>query len=1019
MSLPTLFELCDPRDDVRKQGGIRESDFAADLAQVIRGNAQREYQDPAVFFANTHPTEGLKRLLHNVALRLSGKGGEASAIFRLDTQYGGGKTHALIALRHMASGLHGVENLAEFLDPALAPQGKIRVAAFDGENADPVSGRDMGGGVRAFTPWGELAHGLAGAAGYERVQASDVERVPPGADTIRELFGGQPTLILLDELSVYLRKVHGRPEAAQLTPFLTSIFKAIESSPQAVIVFTLAIGRSGMATDAYSEENQFLADKLAEAESVAARKATLLDPTAEHETARVLRRRLFKRIDDGGAAAVVEAYARLWAQHAGDLPPTRLNEDREAEFRAGFPFHPALMSVLTDKLSTLSNFQRVRGMLRLLTQTVKLVWDERPAATHAVHVHHLDPGYGPTHNEIVTRLELSAFDPAIRNDVSSGEGGALALAQQIDARDYPGLPPFGSQVARTVLWHSFAFPDGVKGATAEELRYGVLAPGTDPGFINDARQKFVANSAYLDDRPGSTLRFMTEANLTQMIRRQEQLVDRELARTELRDRIREVFSGPTLNLIPFAAGPEDVPDDAGDGRALLVLLSYEAENVRTGERLTVPALVERIFRTAGTQGNFRQLQNNLMFLVADGGQVDRMREGMFRRLALEALRAPDKLQQLARHQQDKVGELYQKSSTQVALAIQQTYKHLFYPSRNNRIEGATVDLAHTTFEVHAASEKPGLGQEQIVRALLDSQKLLRPTDHPLAPVYVRDQTPLKKGQITTAALRAEFRRDPRLPILVGDDNFLNLVRKGIEEGVYVYKSGDLLLGKGDPFAEIRIDENSFVFTTAWAGEKGLWPRRPVTPEAGGAGSPGEGPTGSGASAVAEGAPKVTGVTASLSPTAFHVEAPLREALTRLWEQARQARVARLGRVSLRVFNDQDAFKLLSVIGRVAGAEKQVFLKADYETGGGSSLELEFEGNLEDAKPLKEFLDAQFRGASDKDLQTRYVLTFEAGLDLGTDAPEKLTEQLARFVTGAAYVEAEAEAKPEGKPGGAQ
>src|SRR5262249_15799801 len=155
-----------------------------------------------------------------------------------------------------------------------------------------------------------------------------------------------------------------------------------------------------------------------------------------------------------------------------------------------------------------------------------------------------------------------------------------------------------------------------------------------------------------------------------------------------------------------------------------------------------------------------------------------MKEAMLRRLALEALREPESLGQLAEHQQRKVQELYQRSEQQLALAIQQSYRHLFYPSRNNRVDGAVVDLAHAAFDVASASEKPGQGQEQIIRALLDGQKILRAEDHPLAPTYVRDQTPLKKGQITTGALRNEFRKDPRLPALIGDENFVALVRKG-------------------------------------------------------------------------------------------------------------------------------------------------------------------------------------------------------------------------------------------------
>ena len=141
--------------------------------------------------------------------RLSGAGGEAAAIFRLDTSYGGGKTHGLIALAHAARGMEGVVNPDEFIDLSLLPMGPVRVAAFDGENADPASGRTLEDGLRAYTPWGELAYALAGRKGYERVRQSDERHVAPGAATLRELFGGQPTLILLDELSIYLRKAQG------------------------------------------------------------------------------------------------------------------------------------------------------------------------------------------------------------------------------------------------------------------------------------------------------------------------------------------------------------------------------------------------------------------------------------------------------------------------------------------------------------------------------------------------------------------------------------------------------------------------------------------------------------------------------------------------------------------------------------------------------------------------------------------------------------------------------------------
>lgn len=311
MTTPTIFETCRPRPDVLK-GAVAEADFAADLAQVIAGRGPQEYLDPARFFANTYPTRGIGNLPLNVCQRLTGTGGEVAAIFRLDTSYGGGKTHGLIALAHVARGLQGVSNIKEFIAPSLLPNGPVRIAAFDGENADPANGRAMGDGVLAHTPWGEIAYALAGKDGYDRVRASDESHVAPGTETLRELFGGEPTLILLDELSVYLRKVHNLAGARnQLTAFLTSLFKAVESAPRAALVYTLAIGKDGRASDAYNEENQFIADRMAEVESVSARMATLLNPTEEDETVQVLHRRLFESIDEEKAAPVIEAYRAL------------------------------------------------------------------------------------------------------------------------------------------------------------------------------------------------------------------------------------------------------------------------------------------------------------------------------------------------------------------------------------------------------------------------------------------------------------------------------------------------------------------------------------------------------------------------------------------------------------------------------------------------------------------------------------------------------------------------------------
>jgi hypothetical protein len=1009
MSLPTIFDLCQPRDDVVR-GAIQEADFAADLAQVLRGEAPDETKIPAQFFANTHPTQGLKNLLHNVCLRLAGRGGEVSSLFRLHTQYGGGKTHALIALTHAANGMQGVGNIDEFVDPAIVPRGRVRVAAFDGENADPASGRPMGAGVRALTPWGELAFQLAGGAGYETLRANDEKGVAPGAENIRALFGGEPTLILLDELAVFLRKAKTLPVAEQLVPFLTSLFKAVEGTPNAAVVYTLAIGKGGKAEDAYGAEHQFIADKMAEAESVSARKATLLDPTTEEETAQVVRRRLFKAIDDDRAAAVIAAYQQLWATHRDVLPPERAGEDRIERFRRGYPLHPEMMAAFTDKLSTLSNFQRVRGMLRILARGVRHLWEQRPAHAYAVHLHHLDPGFGPIKQELVTRLNLPLFDAPIRNDVSGEDGGKAALAEEFDQKIYAGMPPYGSIVARPILFHSLAFNESLKGLNERELLYSVLAPGIDPSFVDDARKRFIAESAYLDDRPNVPLRFLTEANLTQVIRRQENLIDAGEARNVLNDTIKVIFKDATLDLIPFASEPGDVPDDSGEGKPYLVLIGYDADSVRAGE-MAIPPLVERIFRYKGASGtDFRRHLNNLVFIVADEARKEELRRRVIYRLALDQLRKPERLAELAEHQRDRVKELYRRSEQEVAVAIQQCYRHVFYPSRN-RLEGASVDLNHSAIDVQSASEAPGSGQKAVVRLLRDLNKLRMEDDSPDSPAYIRDRTPLKKGQISTAELRAEFRRDAALPMLIGDGIFVKAIRQGIELGEYVYRSGDLLYGRGDPPAQIRIDEQSFVFTVAYATEKGIWPRPAPPPPAS---PPASSPVPPSAPPAGGSTTPVSGVREGPAPppvaTELVAEGVLREALTRLWEMARSRRINALGQLSLRLFDPTDAFRLMGAVNAVQGATKTVHLDAGYETSDNGEANVIFTGPINDALPIKDFLDPQFRAAKDRSFNIEFKLVFADGLALGGDAPETLTERLARYSSGAAYVTATAKSQ---------
>ena len=447
MSLPTVFSTCRPRPDVLG-GTIRDDEFMADLSRVVNGTAPADYLDPAAFFAKSYPTRGMKELLKAVCLRLSGKGGEVSSIIRLGTQYGGGKTHSLIALVHAVRGMKGVPTPENFVDPAILPAGTIRIAALDGENADPANGLTLEPGLLARSLWGEMAYRLAGRDGYERVRASDEKHIAPGAETIRELFGGQPTLILLDEISVYLRKVERAfPDASkQFAAFIHDLFKAVASTPRVALVYTLAVGKDDKAGEAYKDENERAAAAMSEAESVAVRSTTPLNPTEEDETPNVLRARLFEIVDFIASQEVIAAYSQVWNSNRDALPADAADPELRDRFARSYPLHPKLLEMLTEKTSSLSTFQRTRGMLRLLARTVHHLWRIQPPDAASIHTHHMDPAFEPIRTEINVKLGQGQYAPAVKSDVAAVAGDEPALAQRIDAQKYPGLPPLTAYV---------------------------------------------------------------------------------------------------------------------------------------------------------------------------------------------------------------------------------------------------------------------------------------------------------------------------------------------------------------------------------------------------------------------------------------------------------------------------------------------------------------------------------------------------------------------------------------------
>ncbi|NLP06057.1 ATP-binding protein, partial [Candidatus Fermentibacteria bacterium] len=406
-----IFESCVPRDEVLS-GELRDEMFAARLKDVVEGHADTIYQDPLVFFDNTFVTAGLRTLAREVVGRLSGKKPSASPFVRLETSFGGGKTHSLIALHHLARG--GSPSVPENLVPrSWIPSSPWKVAALVGNDIDPANGVQHGS-IQVRTLWGELAWQLAGEKGYALIRESDEKLVSPGVPVLETLVGEAPTLIMMDELARHYRTARAVATreghsnlAEQAVAFLMSMIELASSRQNVSLVITLA-----ESVDTFGSETEEIRRELDEARKLSARQELIVTPTGEDEISNVVNHRLFKSIKADDARATSKKYGEAYAgfeSKGAELPAKALRAEYASEIEKCYPFHPELLSVLSRRVATIPNFQRTRGVLRLLARVVRNLWDTRPADTWLIHPHHVDLLLHDIANDLTSRLEKPTF----------------------------------------------------------------------------------------------------------------------------------------------------------------------------------------------------------------------------------------------------------------------------------------------------------------------------------------------------------------------------------------------------------------------------------------------------------------------------------------------------------------------------------------------------------------------------------------------------------------------------------
>lgn len=795
----SLYESVSPRSDVLA-GELTEAQFAASLEEVVAGTAQPAYRDADTFFASTYPSAGLRSLLNEALGRAGGTRPDGASVIRLETNLGGGKTHNLIALYHAAQGRLAQEHAPEFMDPAFLPPGPVpQVGVFVGTSAGARSFPTVDG-VTPQTIWGYLALQVAGRAGYDLVAADDAALTAPGSAALKQLLGSAPTLLLIDEIARYYAvargvQVGGSTLATQTTAFLMALMEAVDGTANAVLVVTT----TGL-TDAFGEDTAQVLHAIDEARSLMARKELVLRPSEEADLPRILARRLFEPITPGVAEATAAGYADAAASVVGlDLPESMTGPGWATEITRTYPFHPALIRVLDKRLSTIPNFQRTRGALRLLARVVRRTWSERPPAD-LLHLHHIDLADKVIAEDLSSRLERAAFEPVIRADIASQTGGEPAHADEVD--QHTGHT-YARRLATSIYLYSLT--RDVPGVPSTELFGAVLAPGDDSNLMQRSLDGLEATCWYLHaDIRG--LRFSTEPSLVKIIKEAEAEVSVTKARTRATKILAEQFKDGTLK-VRRAWEDAKVPDNADD--AWLVLLHWDdfGDTHGVDPAGDAPSKVKDLWEKTPA-GGVREYRNRLVLLAPSVGTHDAMVAAVRTQLALEALVSnADTLEVLGPEKRAELKERAGESKLLARVAVCNHVNVLYVPGPGG-LDGVELDV------VTQASVRPNQ-TDAILERLANMDKTLAAGDKPLDPAYVKTKLGalLDIAQPSMELVRA-FARRTDLKMVLDRAQLVNLVAAGVRNGAWEYQDperGDAgWATQNSPTTAVRLSEDTFL-----------------------------------------------------------------------------------------------------------------------------------------------------------------------------------------------------------------
>ncbi|KKZ10364.1 MAG: ATPase AAA, partial [Candidatus Synechococcus spongiarum 142] len=629
-------QVVEPHRDVAS-GEFQQAEFAADLAKVHKGSAPAEYSDPQEFFSRTYLTEGLKALLVGAAQRLSGKGGDP--VVELQTNFGGGKTHSMLALYHMA-GKKPVQDLPG-LDQLLAAQGldvpaQVNRAVLVGTARGPLDVIKLKGGQEIRTTWGALAWQLGQQKAYDLVADHDASGIAPGSNLLETLFKTwAPSLILIDEWVAYLRqiyKVDGLPSGsfdANLS-FVQALTEAVKTSPQTLLVASLPASRIEVGGEGGQEA-------LARLKQTFSRVESSWRPASQEESYEIVRRRLFKEIPGDQYKHrdnTLKQFAKLYRESCNSFPQGCADEDYRSKLDKAYPIHPDLFDHLYTAWGSLEQFQRTRGVLRLMAQVIHELWMSEDSSVM------LMPGNVPIGSDRLETELLRYLPDAWRNIIAGDVDGPTSTPHAID-KSAPNLGRYSAaqRVARAVFVATAA-TEGQNnlGIDNKRIHLGVIQPGEKIPIFADALRRLASQAKFMHNDSGRCWYSMS-SNLNRMASDRAGQLEEDRVLEEINKRLSTVIKGATdrghFGAVQVAPNNSaDVPEEPEGVRAVVLGVAHTHTSSRNRSSDAM-AEVRNMFQQRGNAP--RIYRNTLVFLAADHKKLDTLQEAMAMTLAWDSI----------------------------------------------------------------------------------------------------------------------------------------------------------------------------------------------------------------------------------------------------------------------------------------------------------------------------------------------------------------------------------------------